>query len=130
MRNRHKYPAEWHDTIRPEILKRDNYKCTECGIRHRQWVVKGLDNKIINIEYNERFDYKGTKAKVYQIILHVCHLDNDKSNCDYSNLKSKCVSCHARLDASFKALLRKSNRVKKQITIFDIINETQPQQQK
>jgi 5-methylcytosine-specific restriction endonuclease McrA len=123
MRNRREYPDNWNDEIRPKILQRDQYKCTDCGIRHRQWVAKRLREKIIKIESNEKEDYRGFGYKVYMIRLHVCHINNNKKDTREVNLKSLCVSCHAKMDSNYKALIRKGNMIKKQITILDVINE-------
>lgn len=125
MRNKEDYPIEWYDTIRPAILKRDNYKCKKCGIKHRQWVAKDKNKNIIKIDKDETKDYIDSGYKVYQIFLHVCHKDNNKSNVSEYNLITLCVTDHARLDGAFKALMRKGNKIKKQITIFDEIRRVE-----
>lgn len=122
MRNREQYPSEWYDTIRPKILMRDKYKCTQCGIKHRQWIAKKKTGEIIKIDSDEITDYDKNTYKIYRIYLHVCHRDNNKQNIEENNLITLCVTHHARLDGSYKALMRKGNKVKKQITIFDEID--------
>ena len=112
MRNKSHYPENWVDTIRPAILKRDNYKCTKCGIKHRSYVLvdsKGNQTVIDKDEYNE---YKAYGAKAYRIFLQVCHLDNVKSNCDNTNLVSMCPKCHHVNDREHKRLMRLAPPIK------------------
>lgn len=106
MRNKSLYPENWVDTIRPDILKRDNYKCKKCGIKHRSYVlVDSIGNRTI-IDKQEHDEYKGYGANTYRIFLQVCHVDNNKSNCDYANLLALCPTCHNAMDRSYKAALR------------------------
>lgn len=123
MKQRHKYSEEWFDTIRPAILKRDDYKCTECRIKHRTWVAITSEGTRITIDSDEVSDYKTNNYKVYRIFLQVAHLDNNKSNNDYANLKSLCVKCHAIKDREWKKLLRKSNNKYIQKTLMQEIEE-------
>lgn len=122
MRNRSSYPAEWYDEIRPRILKRDNYRCTSCSVKHRQWVASKKHKEYIRIDKDEKADYELEGYKVYQILLHVCHQNHNKSDITDENLITKCVRCHARLDGSYKGLMRKTRRADNQINIFHIID--------
>lgn len=121
MRNRHQYPPEWYDTIRPQILLRDKYVCKHCKIRHRQWVATKQGFSRVKIEVGEKIDFLKSGYKVYMIRLHVSHLDNNKSNIADNNLISLCVTCHAKQDGKYKALIRKGNPHPSQISIFDEI---------
>jgi 5-methylcytosine-specific restriction endonuclease McrA len=113
MRNKKLYPENWVDTIRPAILKRDNYKCTKCGIKHRSYVlIDSAGNKTL-ISKEEHDEYKPFGAKTYRIYLQVCHLDNNKSNCDYNNLVSMCPPCHVERDRPHRQLMRLANQEKK-----------------
>lgn len=120
MRNRSQYPENWYDEIRPNVLKRDKLKCVKCSIKQRQWVAKKFRNELIKIDSDEREDYKQNGHKVYRIYLHVCHIDNNKSNCDLSNLITLCVSCHAKQDGNYKGLIRKGCKVENQL---DLVTE-------
>lgn len=106
MRNRTNYPANWFDTIRPDILRRDNYKCTKCGIAHRSYIVR--DNKGIYSEISqEQFvQFREEGKKTFKVYLQVAHMDNDVTNLNYSNLKALCPVCHLLNDAEFKNLMR------------------------
>ncbi len=110
MKNKHKYPENWTDTIRPEILKRDKYTCSDCGVIHRStgYYVQNRFMPLI-----DEFQIKWAKDqgfKVSKIHLQIAHLDQDTSNNNYSNLLSKCPKCHLRFDNLFnsaKRLMRK-----------------------
>lgn len=113
MRNRNKYPENWVDTVRPTILKRDNYKCQMCGVKHRAYVlVDGAGNYTI-IDRSEYEEYKPFGAKTYRIYLQVSHKNHDKNNCDSENLWSLCIRCHAKNDIAVKKLVRISDKRKK-----------------
>jgi len=123
MRNRHKYPPEWYDKIRPEILKRDEYKCRDCRIKHRSWVAVKKGNNRMIIERDEIKDYTDSGYKCYQVFLQVAHLDNNKSNNNYQNLKSLCVTCHSRMDKEWKKIIRLSNGDWNQRDIGELISD-------
>jgi 5-methylcytosine-specific restriction endonuclease McrA len=119
MRNKDQYPDNWYDEIRPRILARDKYKCQQCGIKHRQWVATKKNEGVTKIESNEQEDYRLEGFTVYMIKLHVCHKNNVKSDLSDNNLISKCVSCHAKMDGNYKALIRKGNKINNQLSIYD-----------
>lgn len=106
MRNKNLYPENWVDTIRPDILKRDSYKCRDCGIKHRSYVLVDSKGNRTLIEKDEHEEYKTYGANTYRIYLQVAHLDCVKSNCDYSNLLSLCPTCHNRRDRGHKVVMR------------------------
>jgi hypothetical protein len=96
------YHPDWKDIIRPQILKRDNYKCRHCGVRHKAKVYRMSNN-----QYHEcdEFEYQWAKAnnkKPFQLFLNVCHVDHDKNNNDQSNLISLCPRCHGKFDKQNK----------------------------
>jgi len=110
MKNRHKYSVEWWDTIRPAILKRDNYKCQHCRIAHRTLVYKDAAG---NLHECDKWlaDWAITNGyKVRTIYLQVIHLDQDPSNNDFSNLSTACPSCHFKFDNKFNKLKRLASR--------------------
>ena len=92
--NYNDYPPEWKDTIRPAILKRDNYTCQNCGIAHRSRVYK---NKSGGYVVCDDFIQEWAKAqgfKVFTLFLQVAHLNHIKSDCRPENLRSLCPKCH------------------------------------
>jgi len=105
MRNKHLYPEEWQDTIRPRILKRDEYKCTKCGIKHRTYVLVDSSKNRTIIDKQEHDEYKQYVANVYRVFLQVAHLDNIKSHNEDSNLASMCPYCHHLYDKAHKRVM-------------------------
>ena len=106
MQNRRDYPDNWNDEIRPSILKRDNYKCVECGIKHRSYVLIDQSKKRIQIEHDEFIEYKKEGWNTYKIYLQVSHINNIKSDCSDANLRTLCNQCHAKADKAWKSVIR------------------------
>lgn len=110
MRDRKKYPDNWEDTIRPDILKRDKYKCTRCGVKHRTTYVFNQDGSKFEVPKNEKEWWLQQGDKVITVFLQIAHLDHMKSNHDYSNLAAMCVKCHLNYDRDFNNLQRKMKK--------------------
>lgn len=92
------YAPDWRDTIRPAILKRDQYRCKHCGVKHR---AKGYyDNSGYFIECDEfMIEWaKRNNIKPFTMYLQVAHLDQNKQNNDDKNLLSLCPRCHGKYD--------------------------------
>src|SRR5882672_7840526 len=106
MYNRNQYPENWVDTVRPRILKRDNYKCCECGIKHRSYVLIDQSKNRILIDLSEHIEYKKEGWNTYRIFLQVSHINHDKSDCSDENLRSLCPQCHLKNDKEHKRLMR------------------------
>ena len=113
MRNKQNYSEHWHDIIRPDILKRANYKCENCGIGHRKSYIFGYCKSPILVDKEELAEAKANGEKAYTIYLQISHQDRDTTNNDYSNLKALCQKCHLNYDRNFHKLVRKSNKNKK-----------------
>ncbi len=110
MKNRNRYVENWEDTIRPRILKRDNYQCVVCGVKHRKtYVFEKDDNKFI-VPDNEIEEWKKFGDKCYKVYLQVCHLDNNPDNNEDYNLSSMCPKHHLKYDREFKNLMRIAKR--------------------
>lgn len=108
-----KYPEDWKDRIRPDILKREQYKCKFCGIRHKSFGYR--DDKKVFHECDEFLKNWATAngKKVIRIILTVAHLDHDIKHNVYSNLAALCQQCHNQYDAPYRAanrMARKKNK--------------------
>jgi 5-methylcytosine-specific restriction endonuclease McrA len=108
MKNRHRYHPNWNDIIRPEILKRDKYRCTNCGLKHRGLYLVQDNGKVLEIDKEEYIEALRNDEKVKKIFLQVAHLDHNPSNNAYDNLKSFCPSCHLSNDRIFNQIKRKS----------------------
>lgn len=104
MRNKKEYPENWVDTVRPAILKRDEYKCRLCKVKHRQFVLVDDDGRYTKIDEKEYLEYKEHCNKVYRIYLQVAHLNHDKKDCSDSNLMALCPKCHLKYDKESKLL--------------------------
>lgn len=118
-----KYNEEWSDIIRPEILKRDNYKCMECGVQHKRYILRSKEGQWKYIEKDEYEEYNKLKERVYKVHLQVAHLDNIKENNNPDNLKTLCLWCHLKYDKDYKRLLRIAK--KKSSTISSLLNSSQ-----
>ena len=79
--NKARYPKNWKSDIRPAILKRANGCCEFCGRR------------------NHSFYFNEKTRKMVRVVLTIAHLDHTPENCDPSNLRALCQSCHLRYDA-------------------------------
>lgn len=109
MKNRKKYPSEWTDVIRPEILKRDKYTCQKCGVIHRKTYVFFKDGYKMQIPKSEIDEWKNSETKAYTVYLQIAHLDQDVNNNNYINLLSLCVKCHLNYDRRHNNLKKKLN---------------------
>lgn len=109
MKNRGNYAENWEDEIRPDILKRDKYKCQGCGLKHRGLYLVQESGKLLEIDKEEYIEAMRNDEVVRKIILQVAHLDHNPNNNDYANLKSFCPRCHFRNDRIFNQIKKKSN---------------------
>lgn len=100
------YSPDWRDIVRPQILKRDNYKCVRCGVRHKAKVYLDSSKNYIEVDnFTEQWAI-ARGFKVQTIYLNVCHLDHNKENNDPSNLVSMCPRDHSKMDAEHKKMMR------------------------
>jgi len=112
MRNKNLYPENWADEIRPAILKRDNFKCQMCPVKHRQYVFFDQSNKMIIIDRTECEELKANGYKAYRVYLQVAHRDHLKIDHSPENLFSLCPRCHRLYDKRYDTLLRLASYVK------------------
>ncbi len=117
MQNRKLYPENWADEIRPSILRRDEYKCQHCGLKHRTYFVSYIPGDWRRVEVDEFKDCKKSGYKVKQIILQVAHKDNNKSNSAPENLITLCQPCHHEMDKHWKLMVRLSNLHKQPVVV-------------
>jgi hypothetical protein len=110
--NYSEYSPDWKDIIRPAILKRDNYKCQVCGVRHKSKVYKDSRQNYVECDAFVEQWAISTGRKVFVLYLQVAHLDHNKSNNDPLNLRTLCPRHHALYDKQNKAFQRKIYRAK------------------
>lgn len=106
------YSPDWRDIIRPEILRRDQYKCKHCGIGHKTQVYCNSKGAYTICDSFTVQWAKSVGKRVFKIYLQVAHLDQDKSNNDPANLLSLCPRCHGKYDKQFKSLKRITYKAK------------------
>lgn len=110
MKNKHRYPEDWNDRIRPMILARDKYTCDDCKAKHRAHGYY-VGNTFFELLDTFQIDWaKKQGHKVTKIHLQIAHLDQNPNNNEPENLKSKCPKCHLRYDNQFNMLKRKMKR--------------------
>jgi glyoxylase-like metal-dependent hydrolase (beta-lactamase superfamily II) len=108
-----KYHVDWKDIIRPDILKRDGYKCANCKISNRTKYT--WDNKVRVILDDEWLlqQYIEKGHKISKVVLTIAHLDHSIDNVEYTNLAALCQYCHLRYDKHQHMLSRLANTKKK-----------------
>ncbi len=112
MRNKNLYPEDWNDVIRPAVLKRDNYKCQMCPVKHRQYVFFDQSGKMIIVDKLECDELRANGYKAYRVYLQVAHRDHLKIDHSYENLFCLCPWCHRLYDKRFDTLMRLASYVK------------------
>jgi len=81
------YPPNFKQQ-RMKTLVRDNFQCVICA----------------------KVGAPSQKIKHLFPILVVSHIDQNKNNCELSNLQTLCPTHHAKFDAEFKKYIRISNK--------------------
>jgi 5-methylcytosine-specific restriction endonuclease McrA len=114
MKNKHLYPADWNDTIRPAILKRDNYRCKKCFVKHREVGYFDRVKNFIPCDSYMQTWASNNGFKVQTLFLQIAHLNHDKSDCRPENLEALCPRCHLNYDREYNNMLRKMQGRQKQ----------------
>lgn len=100
------YHPDWKDIIRPAILKRDQYKCKVCKVKHKSRVYKTTNGGYIECdEFMEQWAVTSGR-KVFTLYLQIAHLNHDKTNNDPANLQALCPIHHAKHDKEHKKFQR------------------------
>ena len=113
------YHPDWKDRIRPEVLKRANYKCQFCGVPNRSEVIRDKKGEWIQVDELVRKWAKGKKAKIVRIVLTVAHLNHLVIDNREENLKALCQKCHINHDKEHKSAM---NRVKFLVDPLELID--------
>lgn len=106
MRNRHKYPANWYNEIRPAILVRASFSCEECKSKANTWYwfEQGVKKFCHHKWQKELLEAAGHRVRLNY--LQIAHIDQNPANNDLDNLKALCFTCHLKLDKSFNLIKR------------------------
>lgn len=104
---RENYSEDWADVIRPSILKRDNYHCKKCKVKHR--AIGYFDYKKVFVECDDFMIKHAIKLnmKLTKIILQVHHKNQNKKDNDNNNLITLCPRCHFEADREYNKIKRK-----------------------
>jgi hypothetical protein len=116
------YHPKWTLISRLIRLHRANNRCEECGLQNGRIIkrLKGGDfrtpsaaewdvyhSKLRN-QYNKVQALK--VAGLTKVVLTVAHLDQDRNNNRFSNLKALCQCCHLKIDKGQHIANRKYGR--------------------
>ena len=100
------YHPDWKDIIRPDILRRDNYKCIICGAKRRQKYVLEKGSVVYIADEFQLNWYINCGTPIKTIHLAIAHLDLNKDYYDYINLATMCQRHHLAHDKHQHALSR------------------------
>lgn len=103
------YHPDWLTVIRPAILKREQYKCKQCKVKHNAWGYRNTNGLFVECDAFQNAWAKRNGYKVFRIILTIAHLDHNINNNDYSNLAALCQKCHNNYDKVYRIQNRKAN---------------------
>lgn len=106
MKNKELYSEHWNERIRPEILRRDGYKCRVCGaLNHKRGYYEPNGSFVQCDEFMVRWAHEYSK-KIVVVHLQIAHLDQDVSNNHPENLRTFCPKHHFEFDHEFNRLKR------------------------
>jgi len=104
------YPEDWKDVIRPDILRRDKYRCKFCGVVNHSVGYRISDGTFIACDEHMVNWARKNGIRTFKIVLTIAHIDQNRENNNYDNLAALCQRCHNRLDAPYRALHRKQRK--------------------
>ena len=105
--DRKKYTENWADSIRPSILKRDNYKCQKCKVKHRSRGYYDSSGTFVECD-DHMISYASSKnIKLLRIILQVHHKNSNKKDNHETNLITLCQKCHLNEERQLNILRKK-----------------------
>lgn len=100
------YHPEWRDRIRPEILKRDKFRCAVCGVKQKTVGYRDSKQRFIQCDEFMVQWAKDQGIKTFTVYLSVIHLDHNKKNNEPSNLRTACQLHHNRHDHHHRKMNR------------------------
>jgi 5-methylcytosine-specific restriction endonuclease McrA len=100
------YSPDWKDIIRPDILRRDKYKCQHCNFkRNTLYVIIGKSKIIVDTDFDIQY-YRNRGHKIKRTVLNIAHLNHNIVDNNYCNLLTLCTSCHLKYDGKRHAFTR------------------------
>jgi len=123
------YDPLWLEKIRPDILKRDNYHCSFCGVPHKSYIHRERNGKWYQIPIADLEQEKSLKVKIVRIILVIAHMDHNIKNNDYNNLRALRQRCHLNYDRPIHKVLRKATFAAKRRQLRLFVVEPKKQKQ-
>lgn len=123
-----RYHPDWKDRIRPDVLKRANYKCQFCGVGNRKEVVRDQSGNWIEVDDVIRAWAKKTGHKIIKIVLTVAHFNHLVIDNRPENLKALCQKCHINHDKDHKAAMQKVKLVYRPEDLIKLSREPKGEQ--
>lgn len=106
---RARYPKNWK-SISADIRRRSGGQCEclgECGSGHHHWWVRlGRYDADILSPRCPNLNREPSQFTGSLVVLSVAHLDHTPENCDDTNLRAMCQSCHLNYDREHHAETR------------------------
>jgi 5-methylcytosine-specific restriction endonuclease McrA len=119
--NKARYPDDWQQISRA-IREAAGNKCQACGVRNGALIYRGSHEMRPAWRYADDTvfeasrcafdgselpgttwdDFDKRKGGPVRVVLTVAHLDHTPENCDPSNLRAWCQSCHNTYDAPMR----------------------------
>lgn len=106
MKNKHLYSPDWNEKIRPAILRRDGYKCTDCKALNHSVGYYEPNGSYVQCDAFMQQWAKNHGKKLVTVHLQVIHKDQNPANNHESNLSSKCPKHHFEFDREFNRVKR------------------------
>lgn len=107
------YHPLWRDVIRPDALRRANYKCQVCGaVNHNKYIVVNGQQTFIDDEFEFNFA-KINNYTVKTVHLSVSHNNHNLNDNEPSNLTVRCQRCHLKHDKEYHRVNRLTGNRKK-----------------
>ena len=114
--NKKGYSQDWVDIVRPNVLRRDKYRCTHCGLSNRvRYTIEGNKRVVLDDAWLVN-RYTALGFKVLKVQLQIAHQCNTKACCNESHLITLCSSCHLRYDKHIHVITRLKNAANKRQT--------------
>ncbi len=125
MKNRHLYHAKWSLISRLIRLRRAGNRCEQCGVENHSWIarfqVAGIpayvpaycqENEVVRSAEDGKVlgtleGFGLVPARWVKVVLTVAHLDQNRANNRFSNLKALCQRCHFAHDRQANTMRRK-----------------------